>query len=582
MTRCPPRTVWTCALLVAAINLFAPAANIPQSPSQPASRQTAAIRGTVFSTLDNKPISGALVSVFGTDRSVLTDDKGQFAFTGVPLGSIVINSKKPGFLCSWTDPQPRPKCSQSFDLWSGDMNVTLSMRPQAVITGRILDHTGEPIENLYLCLMKRELDDGVYAWHVVGQSSRHTNAEGSFRMAELEPGTYILRTSAMPDPQRGPEHLGRGYAPTYYPGTTSQSDAKTIAIHAGDEINLNLTVTNQKFEQVTLSFAWARDWKTGSVGFGVTNTLHEDQFQSDYDGDHHLFHIFVPAGDYSFGFTIYPPNAPNTGDPTPWPDGSKLSYLGTVKFTVKDQSVVLTEIPSAQAIDLPLHVRSEFTQQEKRKAAARPQDGYPPPGAGFRLSGGDLRFNNEMTWESNRGPSDFEFKDIPPGRYVLEAWAFQNSYIASLTCGTINLLREPLVVGPGIKPCSIDALVRDDIPSLSVELTPDARARMTAANVTVTDLALIPLEGSLDSPYSSFVWLGSEPRKYAIPPGTYLAILFDGRGIAWRDPDELKRLMALGKIVTLAPGDNKSVVLDWHKELNSGQPIGVALGHVLP
>ena len=40
--------------------------------------------------------------------------------------------------------------------------------------------------------------------------------------------------------------------------------------------------------------------------------------------------------------------------------------------------------------------------------------------------------------------------------------------------------------------------------------------------------------------------------------------------------------MRLGALVSVAPGQSKTVLLDWSTELNAGQPAGVALGRVLP
>lgn len=88
----------------------------------------------------------------------------------------------------------------------------------------------------------------------------------------------------------------------------------------------------------------------------------------------------------------------------------------------------------------------------------------------------------------------------------------------------------------------------------------------------------------MDLPFSALIFLASEPKILAIPPGTYLAFLFDGRPIAWRDTDERKRLMGLGTVVTLAPSESKTVLLDWRPELNDPKigPAGVAVGRVLP
>ena len=107
----------------------APAA---QAPSQPAGDQSATIRGVVLSTVDKKPIPGVQVTIYRSDRAAMTDDKGQFVFTAIPLGYVTVNAEKPGFLCYLTQSNTRPNCSQFVDLRSNDGDVTLTMNRHSV------------------------------------------------------------------------------------------------------------------------------------------------------------------------------------------------------------------------------------------------------------------------------------------------------------------------------------------------------------------------------------------------------------------------------------------------------------------
>lgn len=472
---------------------------------QPTGDQSATIRGIVLSTVNKKPIPGVQVTIYGSDRAAMTDDKGQFTFTAIPLGYVTVKAEKPRFLCYSTQSNTRPNCSQGVDLRSNDDNLTLTMMPQGVVTGRIADQTGKPVENLFLCIMERKVQNGIYAWVSVFKSFKQTNADGAFRIADLQPGTYLLHTSIKPDP----EHSGHGYAGTYYPGTPSQSEAMRIVIHAGDELKLNLTVTDQQFQPVSVNY-WHHEWKTGSEDW---NLFHEtdstdwnhyatsrDTFEQDMTSRHHLYHLFLPAGEYTVQFQIYPPNDPVSGKLLPWPDGSKEPYLGSVTFTVKDQPVTLTEVPSQHPVAIRLHVRAELAQQGKRKAAQRQCEYNFGTAANFTLKDQLTHGAIDRGWQADCGPSNFEFIGNYPGQYTLQASAFPGAYIASLTCGGTNLLREPLVVGPGIPACSIEAVIRDDAASLSVGLTPEAKANLTAAKMTETQVALIPIDNILDLP----------------------------------------------------------------------------------
>jgi hypothetical protein len=579
------------ALFLAVVQMLILSSAAAQDPSQSGADQSATIRGVVLSTVDNKPIPGAHVLLGQNDRAMYTDDQGQFAFSGLPVGSTSVSTEKPGFLCFLKLSRQQPKCREYVDLQTSNIQLTLTMVPQAAVTGRIVDQTGRPIEKLFLCLMERKVQNGMYAWVNVFETFQQTNAEGAFRIADVEPGTYLLHTSIKPDPA----HSGHGYAVTYYPGTSSQEDAMRIVVHAGDELKLDLSVTDQQFQPVSVYY-WQHKWEEGSGDWGVLpdtdssdwNYYRNERytFEEDIDVRQHLIHFFAPAGEYTVRFSSYPPNDPVNGKLLPWPDGTKERYVGTAAITVKNQPVILTEVPSQHLIDIRLHVRSELAQQMgKRKAVVRPC--YEPSsahGANFTLTEQLTHGGSERDWRANCGPSNFEFKGNYPGLYTLQASAFSGAYIASLTCGNTNLLREPLVLRPGVPACSVEARIRDDFSSLSVGLTAQAAAQLAAAGIAVTGLALIPMENSLDIPYSAELELASLPEKLAIPPGTYLAFLFDGRPIAWRDPDERKRLMSLGTVVTLSPGESKTISLDWRPELNDPKvgPVNVDLGRALP
>jgi hypothetical protein len=236
-----------------------------QESTQPASDQTATVHGVVLSTVDQKPIPGALITLMDSRCTMPTDDKGQFAFSGVPFGSESVSVKKPGFLCMLMRLRPQPKCFQQVDVLASDIQVALTMTPQAIVTGRIVDQAGKPVENLHLNLMQKENLDGHETWRVLGQSLTMTSADGIFRIANLEAGSYLMQTLNTVDPQVGGGDTDHGYAATFFPGTTNLSDAKPIRVHPGEEFKADLSVRHEKFQLVTVSFAWDHAWSPGTL-----------------------------------------------------------------------------------------------------------------------------------------------------------------------------------------------------------------------------------------------------------------------------------------------------------------------------
>jgi hypothetical protein len=536
----------------------------------PAADETATIHGVVLSVIDEKPITQAQVKLLAGGSSVLTDEHGRFEFVAVPFGSANVGARKAGYLCA-SDVMPLPKCSQSVDVFSKIVDVTLSMLPQAVVSGRIVDQKGVPVEGLELWLMQEHIVNGKRVVQGIGQTRKKTNAEGSFRIPDLLPGSYLLRTSAVNQSEKGRLEPGFGYAATYYPGTTEQNSAQPIAIHAGEEFKVDLSVAAEKLKPVTLSLDWNSPWSSGSIEWGVgSGDQGPDSLSGTLDDTSRTLHYLLPSGKFRLGFDVFPPSDQKTGSGLLWPDGTRAPFEGTAEFTVKDQPVTVTGITSLRPTDVAVHLRTEFTQQEKRKAAVPENQAYRAPVVHLTLANdnGTGDTGGYVAWRADENRPGLAFKAVHPGHYFVESSVEGGAYVASLSCGGVDLLREPLVISAVVPACAVEGVVRDDCASLAITFTKTAQDQLTAAKITVTDVALIPADNPQALPLSWGVWLGAEPQKQIVPPGKYIAFLFDGRQIAWRDPDERKRLMGLGTMVTITPGETKAIQLDWLPELN--------------
>ncbi len=147
---------------------------------------------------------------------------------------MYVSVKKLGYLCSpLMRTRPQPNCYQSVGVKSNDQ-LTMTLMPQAVVTGRIVNQAGEPIRDLTVSLLARDIRGGRYVWSLVQPISK-TDAEGVFRVTDLEPGTYLLRTAASAI-VHVPFGKDFGYEATWYPGTSIQEGAKPIVLTAGEGI----------------------------------------------------------------------------------------------------------------------------------------------------------------------------------------------------------------------------------------------------------------------------------------------------------------------------------------------------------
>jgi hypothetical protein len=607
---CSPRSlprVQHVLLTVAAVFAFALSINAQSQPEaqvlSPADIPSeVTVRGVVLTVTDHKPIPGALVDLSMHQRVTTADDQGRFEFTGVPLGeNPVLSAKKDGFLCVLTHSGPLPDCVQSLDkavedqlLQAGDpkkaqellksksINVTITLMPAATVVGRVVDTAGKPVSDMQVILTYRRIVDGHEKWNAQAGLVK-TDAEGNYQINKLEPDTYILHTPITADPAWGKGCCDHGYPATWYPDASNADSAQRFAVAPGEHRTADLTLKRQEFQSVTVPWSWTRTEKVSGGGWDLSSPGIRDPLPGNWDSDRHLYHFFLPAGDYHLSFSIDGPTDASTGNRAPWSDGTKDAFMGSVNFTVADSPLTLPPVPIQQPIDIPIHVTAQLTNQEKRKAAPLSDYSYSPPQVYFHFPGDPGGFKPRMQWNTKEAKSDLAFKSVPPGSHIIEAYVPTGcyAYVASLTCGAANLFRDPLVVAPGIPRCTIEALVRDDLASLTIQLTPQALAGMKAAGVQNSDVALIPMDNPLEKTITAFAGL-LDAEPLSIPPGRWLAVIFDGRALAWREPDVWQQLLRLGKVVSIAAGQSETIQLDRSPELNNPRVKTPGVGSELP
>jgi protocatechuate 3,4-dioxygenase beta subunit len=238
------------------------------------------------------PVRRAIVQLTGTairmPKQVVSDDAGRFAFTGLSEGRFSIVVNKAGYVRSYAGAR-RPWRSPGvpIELAAGERktNVVAVLQRGGVISGRVLDDQGQPLQNVRVQVMERRVTNGeaqlIRAGNAGGQLT--TDDRGMYRVWGLAPGSYLVGaapqqttrdarlvtqnelqwaltqvqlgatsyagrgTSAAgmppplaPAPERGP---AVAYAPVYYPGATDASGAATVAVEPGLErsgIDFNL------------------------------------------------------------------------------------------------------------------------------------------------------------------------------------------------------------------------------------------------------------------------------------------------------------------------------------------------------
>ena len=246
-------------------------------------------------------------------KAAMTDDEGRFVFTLLPAGRYTVNATKTGYVTMAYGAKAPGRAGTPIQLADGQKLETkaMSLPKGGVVTGTVLDEHGEPAPGTTVRAMRQVIRTGEKRLESAGTDT--TDDRGQYRIYGLLPGQFVvyaqprnqglggLQTSIAAEIESavqqmaqmlgGPGQAGRGggqagraenlgdrlaqlgagrgqaleqlqqqlnpegqqavsYAPVFYPGSTSPSNASRVEIVAGQErfgvdFQLQLTQTSQ-------------------------------------------------------------------------------------------------------------------------------------------------------------------------------------------------------------------------------------------------------------------------------------------------------------------------------------------------
>jgi hypothetical protein len=220
------------------------------------------ISGTIVNSLNGAPLGQARVSLIDTKIrtqavSMITSENGYFEFRGLPAGKFALEGAKRGFLEAGY--QQHEQFSTAIVTGAGftTENLVLRVTPFALLGGRVVDESGEPVRNARIALFVENHRGGVDRVFPAGFSA--TDDQGTYEFAAIEPGNYYVSVTAKPWyavhpssasadgvgnlPPTVDRSLDAAYPATFYNGATDSDGATPIPVHGGDhataDIHLN-------------------------------------------------------------------------------------------------------------------------------------------------------------------------------------------------------------------------------------------------------------------------------------------------------------------------------------------------------
>ena len=195
----------------------------------------ASVQGSVRSATGG---SVARATVMVNNTSATTDEQGRFKIDGIPPGrGYQLTAQRPGYVKGAYGALRPGGQGTPLTLAAGDAveGLTIILTPQGVVTGRVIDADGDPVQGAPVTLM-RSTFAGASGQLDPGRTTT-TDDRVEYRIAEVAPGRYRLSVTDRRSGSRlepGAPPTGSGLI-TYYPNAGDPSGAAPFQVFAGTE-----------------------------------------------------------------------------------------------------------------------------------------------------------------------------------------------------------------------------------------------------------------------------------------------------------------------------------------------------------
>jgi len=192
------------------------------------------------------PLSGITVTVEGqgTRLDLKTDASGYFETFELPPGSYRVHPAVTGKL--------RGADEKPVELRGGGVaSVMFHTTSMGSLRGRLVDESGNPVKELHVETLAAGGVSGAGSVSGAGAVKDYvqTGENGEFVFAELPSGRYILAVNSAGRPSL----YGAPFLPSYFPNAASISDAQTITIEDGVQVELSDFVLQTRYPTVAVS-----------------------------------------------------------------------------------------------------------------------------------------------------------------------------------------------------------------------------------------------------------------------------------------------------------------------------------------
>jgi protocatechuate 3,4-dioxygenase beta subunit len=516
--------------------------NIQQTQSSSASTR---IAGIIVNAISGIPLARARVAIQDAKdprnvQSQITSDDGRFAFTVSP-GKYALEGAKRGYITSSFNQHEEYSTAIVTGAGFDTENLVFRLAPSAVISGRILDESGEPVRQATISLYREDRRAGV--GRILRAAAVTTDDQGVYEFTSLNAGTYFLSVTAMPWYAQHPvstrqpdaellpaavdSSLDVAYPVTYYGDSTEPDDATPIPVRGGDHLQADIHLT--PVPALHLIFHTSEN-SPGGVEFPVLQ-------KPSFDGAE----IAENSGIQQVAPGLYEMTGVAPGRYTIRKRGAvQEDQANEVEISQNGQELNVSATDAYSSVKATVQIAGEATLPKNLSVALR---------------------NSKMrvvAWQNVNAKGEIEFQDVAPGKYEVLSETPSKAY-------SVARISSPAEETPGhILNVAAGASLNLSLSLVGAAVNVEGFAKRAGKGTAGAMVVLVPRDPELHRDLfrrDQSDQDGSFSLRSVIPGSYTIVAIEDGWDLDWSRPGVIAHYAKRGQAVTVTNSAQTSLHL---------------------